>query len=242
MTRRWTGICLLAAVAGLLLTYGAFNQDVAVPGQNAAPVGDAARVNGPSGAAFGETIPVQMQPGGDSTMPSSFQVEDQGDLVGMAEAASPAIATPGATPTAEAGLQQTFAASCDRVIEATLSVLKSRAVPVAQADPHRGLITTRSVPVDNAQLKQLVATPTVPVVGSAEGRYLLTFRFRCSAAGPTTVVATSLIVANNPKSVNPLGGVPVATNGTLEREILDALAQTVPAESPASPVAGTPRA
>jgi hypothetical protein len=160
-----------------------------------------------------------------------------------AAAATPAMslagaATPGANVAVEQGYAQVYDASCPTTYDAVEATLATAQEPVAQANPNRGVIQTASVPVDNTELKRIVAPEDAALVGQQNGRYVLAFQVRCPSAGSAAAPSQSLvatqaqIIINNPNTANMLGGFPVRSSGVLETEHLDAVGQVVPSVTP----------
>ncbi len=118
-------------------------------------------------------------------------------------------------------------ADFDTVFNAVLAVLKDNKEPVALADRSQGLINTGSVAVDNQRLRQIVAKEVLQFLGRLDGRYLLSFNVERVSDESTKVTATSLIIVNTGTTANVLGGQPVASNGTLETEHLDAISKKI---------------
>jgi len=110
------------------------------------------------------------------------------------------------------------------VFSAILSLLKSREEPVSLADQTRGLINTTSINVTNVQLRTLVSTNLLTHVGRQPGRYLLSFNVKRLDDRSIEVIATTLVVVDGPVA-SILGGQALASNGSLERAHLTALAQ-----------------
>ena len=119
-----------------------------------------------------------------------------------------------------------FSADVDTVFKAILAVLTENKEPVALADRERGLINTRSIPVSNRQLREILAKEFLQTLGRQDGRYLLSFRIEKVGNG-TRVTITPMIIVNL-RIENPLGGRPAASNGTLERRHLEAIARRIP--------------
>lgn len=136
----------------------------------------------------------------------------------------------------ELGVARTFSASFDKVFAASLAVLEEKEEPTALDDPVRGLINTGSVSVDNQRLRQIVAEEFLEFLGDRDGRYLLSFCLETVSDQSTTVIVTPLIIMDLLVQ-SFLGGRPVASNGTLETEHLDAIAEKL-----GGPIPQTPRA
>jgi hypothetical protein len=119
------------------------------------------------------------------------------------------------------GVSQTVPASFDRVFGAILTVLEQNKEPVALANRDRGLINTRSIPVSNKRLREIVAKEVLDYIRDQDGRYLLSFVLQKSG-DQTKVTVSPMIIVNMPVE-NPLGGQPVASNGTIEKQHLDAV-------------------
>lgn len=123
-------------------------------------------------------------------------------------------------------IEQKVRADFDTVFNTVLAVLKDNREPVALADRSRGLINTGSVNVDNQRLRQIVAKEVPQFLGQQDGRYLLTFRLE-RLDESTNVTVTPLILVKTGLTANILGGQPVASNGTLEAEHLDAISKKI---------------
>lgn len=117
-----------------------------------------------------------------------------------------------------------FAANADDVYRALLEVLKDKKEPVALADPKRRMINTKSIPLSNEQLRQLVDKDSLKAIGRQDGRLLMTLRVKEMEQKRTEASITLLILVNTAVE-NPLGGQPVPSNGSLEAEHFEALAK-----------------
>jgi uncharacterized repeat protein (TIGR01451 family) len=133
------------------------------------------------------------------------------------------------------GVARTFSANFERVFAAGLEVLEEMQEPSALADPARGLINTGAVSVDNQRLKEIIAEEYLEFLGPREGRYLLSLCLEAVGAETTQVTVTPLIIVNTRFAESPIGGRPIPSNGTLEAEHLDAIAEMLEGDIPPIP-------
>jgi len=87
------------------------------------------------------------------------------------------------------------------------------------------LINTRSINVDNRRLRAIVDKAEQRVGPNQDGRYVLTIEVKKVEDKMRVVVKPVIIVTS--AADNPLGGLPVPSNGTLEAEHLDAIVKKV---------------
>jgi hypothetical protein len=126
---------------------------------------------------------------------------------------------------AEKRSERVIAKDFDTVWKAALEVLKEKQEPVALADPKRGIINTRSINADNRRLRTIVDRAEQRVGPNQDGRYVLTIEVKKAEDKMRVVVKPVIIVTS--AADNPLGGLPVPSNGTLEAEHLDAIVKKV---------------
>jgi hypothetical protein len=131
-----------------------------------------------------------------------------------------------AFPQTRRGIDRIFAADASAVFKAILAVLQEMKEPVSLADMDKGLINTGSINVSNGQLREIVAKEFLEFLGNQDGRYILSFEIK-GDRGKTRVTVTPLIIVNMPVE-NPLGGRPVASNGSLENQHLRLLSARLP--------------
>jgi len=132
-----------------------------------------------------------------------------------------------ATAQTQPSNERIYSAGFDTVFQAVLSVLQDNKEPVALSDKSRGLINTGSVDANNQRLSQIVTQGVTPSSEQQTGRYLMTFQVEVVTPTTTRVRVTPLILSENPAMANPFGGRPLASNGTLEREHLDAIGRKI---------------
>ncbi len=130
--------------------------------------------------------------------------------------------------------ERSFPGGRERVFQAILRVLAQRKEGVSFAGPDRRLINTRQLRLTAAQLRQYVTPEAVKKLGEAGGRATVSFKLvdvelpgttPDAKPTPATVVAVEvLFIAESPAYVQT-GGVPLASNGTLEKIYLDAIAK-----------------
>jgi hypothetical protein len=122
---------------------------------------------------------------------------------------------------AEKAGERIIAKDFDAVWDAVLAVLKEKGEPVALADKKKGIINTRSKNLDNKRLRALVEDGERKVGERLVGRYLLTVEVK-RAGNQTKVTVTRLILVNTAAGDFAVGQ-PLPSNGTLEREHLEAI-------------------
>lgn len=130
----------------------------------------------------------------------------------------------GSDPTGAPISERTFASDFDNVWSVVHAVLAERHEPISSADRSQGRIQTASVNVNQQRLQQISQVPSGTLTRHG-GRYVLTITLASIATNETKVSMETLIVATNPESMNPLGGQPLASNGTLDKEVFDSISQ-----------------
>ncbi len=160
-------------------------------------------------------------------------------LLAAAAAAACSAAVPGQVesrdPAQVAEVRRTFDRRPAEVLGRALEVLVARGEmasgPASEwastgarklEDEGRLELTSESLASPADTLRTFVVADQRRFVGDTGGRYFLTVRIIREAASSTTVEVVSTIVAAT-AGPGPLGGRPVASNGTLERAFLDAL-------------------
>jgi hypothetical protein len=111
-------------------------------------------------------------------------------------------------------------------VRAIAAVLEQQRVPVSQADAERGLVSAGPVPLNGAQMREVIPPQFLQGIREATGRYYVTFkldRFEQS----TRVTVTTLIVVEKAELDSPIGGRILPSNGTLERRFAQAVTQAV---------------
>ncbi len=129
----------------------------------------------------------------------------------------------------------TFERSAEHVLDALVALLVERGEMsspvaenwVAQSAATLGRLqpvqlTSESVDVPAAALRGFVHEDQVRFVGEGGGRYYLTIPITPESRAQSSVEVIVTMVATTP-TPGPLGGRPVASNGTLEQALLDAL-------------------
>lgn len=125
-------------------------------------------------------------------------------------------APPPRTIPAAVRFRRSYRASYEATFRAVVASLRREGVSLA--DIERGLVNSKSVHVDGEELRRIV----VPEAGRHDdGRYLLSF-WVMPVEGGTEVGVHSLILTDDLID-SPLGGERLRSNGTLEREHLDAI-------------------
>jgi len=158
---------------------------------------------------------------------------------GLATCSGAAPGEVGSMDPAQSEVRRTFARTPTDVLDGTLDVLVARGEMASAAasewaptgrrtlqDQGRVEMTGTSVTQSADTLRTHVVPEQVRLVGESGGRYYLTIRIVREGAASATVGVTATIVATTP-GPGPLGGRPVASNGTLERGFLDALAASL---------------
>jgi hypothetical protein len=118
------------------------------------------------------------------------------------------------------------------VVRAAAEVLQQRNYPVAVADPGRGLVSSGSVLLSARELEQLV--PPQFLAGmpeDGEGRYLVSFLVEeitaSTSAAQSRVMVLVRIILGNQAVDSLIGGTVVPSNGVIEEQYLQLLAQQV---------------
>lgn len=136
-----------------------------------------------------------------------------------------ATAAQAAPPITEAAFSHDFRT----VFSTVLGVFANQKVPLSLVSRERGLIRTGSVDVPQARLRQLVLKQFEVVVdkqGRQGGRFLLELTLSGITEKETKVAVKAMIVLTT-ESLSPAGGQIVPSNGTLETELLMALAKAL---------------
>lgn len=111
---------------------------------------------------------------------------------------------------------ETFSADADTAYKAILSILQQLKEPIALADREKRLINTGSINVPNSRLREIISKEFLEFLGKQDGRYVLSIRLE-NDGGKTKVTISPLIIVNS-LAENPLGGRPVPSNGSLEKQ------------------------
>jgi hypothetical protein len=119
-----------------------------------------------------------------------------------------------------------YKANLETALKAIVAMLRERKEGVSLADPERGLVNTVSIDVTNAELLKLVTPEQRKRADGAPGRYLLSFYLQPTERG--TEVGVASLVLTRDLADSPLGGRALKSNGTLERQHLEALARLLP--------------
>lgn len=117
-----------------------------------------------------------------------------------------------------------FSAKYDEVFDVILKVLEEKNESVSLADRDRGHINTGSIEMAAERLAQIVDKKSSALMANLDGRYLITFYLRKVDLENTTVTVNPLIIVKT-ESASHIGGRIVISNGTLEKEHLDAIAR-----------------
>jgi hypothetical protein len=148
----------------------------------------------------------------------------------------------GSMDPAQTEVRRSFTRSPSEVLDRTLDLLVQRGT-MASDDASEWAPTGRrtleeegSVEVTGASvdrtadsLRTYVVADQRSLVRDTGGRYYLTVRVVRAGASSATVAVAATIIATTP-GPGPLGGRPVASNGTLERAFLDALSAAIGGE------------
>jgi hypothetical protein len=161
---------------------------------------------------------------------------------GLATCSGTAPGEVGSMDPAQSEVRRTFARTPADVLDGTLALLVARGEMASAAASEwaptgrrtlqeQGQVemtgTSVSQPADT--LRTHVVADQARLVGESGGRYWLTIRVVREGGASATVGVAAAIVATTP-GPGPLGGRPVASNGTLERGFLDALAAALARE------------
>ncbi len=139
------------------------------------------------------------------------------------------------------GIDTLFARAADEVIDALASALSlgdlmagasPTSIVAAMQDAmerlQTGVVRTASQAVDSAGLARLVTPPAARFIGPQGGRYVLDVIVTEVTAGETRVRVAPLLIAMVPNSDSPLGGRPLPSSGTVERQTLATIASALP--------------
>jgi hypothetical protein len=146
------------------------------------------------------------------------------------------VAAHGHVPAAHPGqpphvFAETLTVDLATAVDAAAALLRRLNLPVALADPTRGLrglVSSGSVPLDARELRQLVpARFLANMPPDGEGRYLVSFLVESIAQAQSRVTVSVMIILGNPDVDSMLGGALVPSNGALETRYLQLLAQEV---------------
>lgn len=129
-----------------------------------------------------------------------------------------------------------FSQGPSRVVDALTQVLVQRDALAAEVVPGLGrglvealessqeaLLNSESVALSAQDLARLVPEEQRRFIGEGGGRYVLSLTLEPAADGGIRVTVTPTIIATVGGGEGPLGGRPLASNGTLESAILEAL-------------------
>jgi hypothetical protein len=113
------------------------------------------------------------------------------------------------------------------VVRAIAESLRQRQLPVEQVDEERGLVSSGSISLSAAQVREHI-TPQAAVALTPEqdGRYFVSFKVERAEQGARVDVSVRIIVEGGDLD-SPIGGKVVPSNGTLERQQIDAVTQAV---------------
>ncbi len=157
----------------------------------------------------------------------------------LASACSPPGPADAVTANGPQEQQETFDRSADVVFETITALLVERDEMTAAVasdwmaqsrsaldnrEPVR--VTSESVDVSADQLRDLVRADQTGFVSDAGGRYYLTISITPESRARTTVAVVATFVGATP-GPGPIGGRPLASNGSIERAVLDALRQSM---------------
>ena len=112
--------------------------------------------------------------------------------------------------------EQVFTGNADAAFKAILTVLEEMKEPVSLANREKRLINTGSINVNNSRLREIVGKEFLEFLGKQDGRYVLSFQIEGQGEKVKVTIAPLIIV--NMAAGNPLGGRPVPSNGTLEKQ------------------------
>ncbi len=87
-------------------------------------------------------------------------------------------------------------------------------------------VTSESVNVSAARLRDLIRDDQARFVSDSGGRYYVTISITPDSRTRTTVEVVATVIGTTP-GPGPLGGRPLASNGSLERAILNALRASI---------------
>ena len=120
--------------------------------------------------------------------------------------------------------RRVFRAPYERVIEAVVATLRAQGTPVALLDRERGLVNTKPVQL-SARLFRVLVVREQQRKAQNGGRWMASFYLR-PVDGGTEVGVYTLLIADAPLE-SPFGGTRVLSNGTLEKQLLEAIAKRV---------------
>jgi hypothetical protein len=131
-------------------------------------------------------------------------------------------------------LEQLYEARREAVFAALIRALQQRKEGPSFADEKRSLINTKQVHVSAAELSKLVTPEAAKKIGPEGGYYMITFRLAPITRSPQTgkeIAATAVsvepfIIATSLAYVQT-GGVPLPSNGALERLYFEAIARSL---------------
>ena len=114
------------------------------------------------------------------------------------------------------------------IVRAATEVLRLRDEPIALVDPERGLVSSGSVPLRGEALQQVVPERFLAgMPADAEGRYLVSFHIEKAGDNQSRVTIEVRVILGNSLADSPIGGMVVASNGTLEKRYLQLLSEEV---------------
>ena len=119
------------------------------------------------------------------------------------------------------GVTARFDAPSDKLFEAILRALKERRIGVSLADRERGLINSVSVNLSREQLLKYLPANLTKAVGENGGRFLVSFNVAAVQAQLSEVTVRVLFITQDDNERSPLYGTPLASNGVLEKELLE---------------------
>ncbi len=122
-------------------------------------------------------------------------------------------------------VKRSFDAPTEKVFEALLEVLREREYPVSLANREKLLVNTGSIRTSVDELRQrVVGERAEGVAEKREARFLMSFKILPITEDATEIAASAMFIAST-EEYSPLGGSPIASNGSLEREILEQVAE-----------------
>jgi hypothetical protein len=134
--------------------------------------------------------------------------------------------------------EQGYEAPRERVFRAMLRALQQRKEGPSFADEKRGLITSTQVRVSAEELRRLVSPEAAQKIGPEGGYYVVTLRSAAISRPPqmagikgnaaiTTAVSVKVLLIASSQAYVITGGVPLPSNGVLERTYFEAIARAL---------------
>jgi hypothetical protein len=130
-----------------------------------------------------------------------------------------------AAPTTAVALNASAAPAL--VTSAIASVLRERQIPVAQVDEEHGIISSGPNPLDGAQMREAVTTEFIRGLKEGTGRYYVSFKIDRAADQQSQVTVSARIILEDAEDDSPIGGRVVPSNGSLEKQYSEIVAQAV---------------